>query len=73
MAQWLACWAHNSKVGGSKPLSAKFSLFGFSFILALTPSFVFIARAPADFTSDSSFAEDFAALLNKEVAAANVA
>ena len=24
MAQWLACWAHNSKVGGSKPLSANF-------------------------------------------------
>ena len=24
MAQWLACWAHNSKVGGSKPLSASF-------------------------------------------------
>ena len=23
VAQWLACWAHNSKVGGSKPLSAK--------------------------------------------------
>ena len=22
VAQWLACWAHNSKVGGSKPLSA---------------------------------------------------
>ena len=25
MAQWLACWAHNSKVGGSKPLSANFA------------------------------------------------
>ena len=24
VAQWLACWAHNSKVGGSKPLSASF-------------------------------------------------
>ena len=24
VAQWLACWAHNSKVGGSKPLSAMF-------------------------------------------------
>ena len=24
VAQWLACWAHNSKVGGSKPLSAIF-------------------------------------------------
>ena len=24
VAQWLACWAHNSKVGGSKPLSATF-------------------------------------------------
>ena len=23
VAQWLACWAHNSKVGGSKPLSAR--------------------------------------------------
>ena len=27
VAQWLACWAHNSKVGGSKPLSAKFTVF----------------------------------------------
>ena len=27
VAQWLACWAHNSKVGGSKPLSAKFFPF----------------------------------------------
>ena len=26
VAQWLACWAHNSKVGGSKPLSATFCL-----------------------------------------------
>ncbi len=25
VAQWLACWAHNSKVGGSKPLSASFA------------------------------------------------
>ena len=24
VAQWLACWAHNSKVGGSKPLSANY-------------------------------------------------
>ena len=36
MAQWLACWAHNSKVGGSKPLSATIvglvfaAVFGFA-------------------------------------------
>ena len=27
VAQWLACWAHNPKVRGSKPRSAKFGEF----------------------------------------------
>ena len=37
LAQWLACWAHNPKVRGSKPRSA-ISMFAFPI---LVPSKVF--------------------------------